>query len=81
MYVGAGRYIYEDIWALMLMKNDSSFVRDMAETLWCKAVLLQRCIRQRKPNNELNSEIEENHEDEDSLKPLTPEKYQLVKGS
>ena len=69
MYVGAGRYVYEDVWALMLMKSDSRFIRDMADVMWDKTVLRQRCLKKTQ-----GSPLS------DDVKPLTPHKYNLVKG-
>ena len=82
VYVGAGKYVYEDTWVLMLMKNHSRFVREMAEVLWTRDILKKRYIRKptkQNPEIENNLEVDE-EENEDSLKPLTPEKYKLLKG-
>ena len=74
--------MYEDTWALMLMKNDSRFVREMAEILWTRDILKKRYIRKptkQNPGMENNLEVDE-EKNEDGLKPLTPEKYKLLKG-
>ena len=82
MYVGAGKYVYEDTWTLMLMKNDSRFVREMAEILWTKGILKKRYIRKPiKQNSEMENNLEvDEEENEDGLKPLSPEKYKFLKG-
>ena len=75
VYLGENISIHIDIWETMLAKNDSKFVRDLAEVIWDREVLKNKFLQVKRVNQD-----PENCSPNSLRTELTPKKYELLKG-
>ena len=72
VHLGEDIYLDQDKWELIRRKNDSKFVKDLAEVFWGRATLKKRCLNE--------SRVNKGNTTQDSFRrELAPSKYKLLK--
>lgn len=68
-----GIFIHKAVFELMQRKNDSTFVRELADIMWGESTLQKRCVKKRCLKRSADGT-------QDDRKELTPTKVQKIEG-